>query len=88
MRAAQLIEPGIVEVLDIPTPESGDAAVIRMETLGLCGTDLSIVAGKVPVEMPRVMGHEGLGTIEVAGSSGAFGVGQRVLINPGLFWNV
>ena len=85
MRAAQLIEPGVVEVLDVPTPESGDAAVIRMETLGLCGTDLSIVAGKIPVEMPRVMGHEGIGTIEVAGPTADFEAGQRVLINPGLF---
>ena len=58
--------------------------MIKMETLGLCGTDLSIVAGKVPVEMPRVVGHEGIGTIEVAGPSGAFDVGQRVLINPGI----
>jgi threonine dehydrogenase-like Zn-dependent dehydrogenase len=75
----------VVEVVDRSPPESDESAVIRMETLGLCGTDLSIVAGKIPVEMPRVMGHEGIGTIEVAGSSGAFGVGQRVLINPGLF---
>ena len=85
MRAAQLTSPGVVEVVDLSPPESEGSAVIRMETLGLCGTDLSIVAGKVPVEMPRVMGHEGIGTIEVAGSSGAFAAGQRVLINPGLF---
>lgn len=59
-----------------------------MEMLGLCGTDLSIVAGKIPVEMPRVMGHEGIGVVEVAGSTAAFRAGQRVLINPGLFCEV
>ena len=85
MRTAQLTEPGIVEVVDMPTPESGGSAVIQMKTLGLCGTDLSIVAGKIPVEMPRVMGHEGIGIVEAAGPTAAFGVGQRVLINPGFF---
>lgn len=85
MRAAQLTEPGVVEVIDSPPPDSEGSAVVRMEMLGLCGTDLSIVAGKIPVEMPRVMGHEGVGVVEVAGSTSAFGTGQRVLINPGLF---
>ncbi|MCY3636346.1 MAG: alcohol dehydrogenase catalytic domain-containing protein [bacterium] len=88
MRAAQLTEPGVVEVVDSPPPESDGSAIVRMEMLGLCGTDLSIVAGKVPVEMPRVMGHEGIGVVEVAGTKAAFGTGQRVLINPGLFCGV
>ncbi|MDE0238447.1 MAG: alcohol dehydrogenase catalytic domain-containing protein, partial [bacterium] len=81
-------ERGVVLVVDSPLPESDGSAVIRMEMLGLCGTDLSIVAGKIPVEMPRVMGHEGIGIVEVAGSAAAFRTGQRVLINPGLFCEV
>lgn len=88
MRSAQLTKPGVVEIVDAPDPESDDSVVIRMEILGLCGTDLSIVAGKIPVEMPRVMGHEGIGVIEVASSTSSFGAGQRVLINPGLFCEV
>lgn len=85
MRAAQLTEPGVVEVVDSPLPNSDGSAIIRMEMLGLCGTDLSIVAGKIPVDMPRVMGHEGIGVVEATGSTAAFGAGQRVLVNPGLF---
>ena len=85
MRAAQLTQPGVVEVVDAPTPEPDGSAIIRMEMLGLCGTDLSIVAGKIPVETPRVMGHEAIGVVEVAGSAGRFDAGQRVLVNPGLF---
>ena len=88
MRAAQLTEPGVVEVVDSPPPEADGSAVIRMETLGLCGTDLSIVHGKVPVEMPRVIGHEGIGVIEVASSASRFSASERVLINPGLFCEV
>ena len=84
MRAAQLTDVGVVEVSNVPTPDSGEAAVVRLETVGLCGTDTSIVSGKIPVEMPRVMGHEGVGVIEVPGSEAAFGVGQRVLIDPGV----
>ncbi|WP_420638657.1 zinc-dependent alcohol dehydrogenase [Candidatus Poriferisocius sp.] len=85
MRAAQLTEPGVVEIVDVPMPDAGSAAIVRMQTLGLCGTDVSIVAGKIPVEIPRVMGHEGVGVIELSGPSAAFEVGQRVLINPGFF---
>ena len=88
MRAAQLTEPGVIEVVDTPEPESDGSVVIRMETLGLCGTDLSIVAGKIPVKTPRVMGHEGIGVVEIASATSPFGTGQRVLINPGLFCDV
>lgn len=82
MRSVQLIEPGLTEVREVPEPDDTGMAMVRMHTVGLCGTDSSIVAGKIPVELPRIMGHEGVGVVENAGPLGAVSVGDRVLIDP------
>ncbi|MFV2039312.1 MAG: zinc-binding dehydrogenase [Acidimicrobiales bacterium] len=84
MRGVQLIQPGVVEVREVPEPDGKGKAIVRMHTVGLCGTDSSIVAGKMPVEMPRILGHEGVGVIDQVGPLGAAAAGQRVLIDPGI----
>src|SRR5215213_9786348 len=84
MQGVQLIERGVIEVRDVPMPDAGGMAMIRMQTVGVCGTDSSIVAGKIPVVLPRIMGHEGVGVVEREGPLGAVAVGQRVLIDPGV----
>jgi threonine dehydrogenase-like Zn-dependent dehydrogenase len=53
-----------------------------VESVGICGTDLSIYAGKIPVAYPRVMGHEIVGTLRTAGAD--LGEGTRVLVDPGI----
>jgi threonine dehydrogenase-like Zn-dependent dehydrogenase len=63
-------------------PRGPDDVVVRVEAVGLCGTDLSIHAGKIPVEYPRVMGHEIVGTV-LAGGSGV-DPGTRILVDPGI----
>ena len=60
MRGVQLIKPGVVEVRDIAVPAADSQALVRIKTVGVCGTDSSIIAGKIPVELPRTMGHEGV----------------------------
>jgi threonine dehydrogenase-like Zn-dependent dehydrogenase len=56
--------------------------VVRAESVGICGTDLSIHAGKIPVDYPRVMGHEIVGT--VYGAGGGLDEGTTVLVDPGI----
>jgi L-iditol 2-dehydrogenase len=56
--------------------------VVRVESVGICGTDLSIHAGKIPVDYPRVMGHEIVGTV-ISGASDDE-VDTRVLVDPGI----
>jgi len=84
MLSARLIEPGRVEVGEVDLPDGRGLAVVRMQTLGVCGTDASIVAGKIPVELPRVLGHEGIGIVEQSGPLGLVATGSRVLIDPGI----
>jgi threonine dehydrogenase-like Zn-dependent dehydrogenase len=55
--------------------------VVRVGSVGICGTDLSIYAGKIPVDYPRVMGHEIVGTVVSGGRDDR--VGTRVLVDPG-----
>ena len=90
MRAVVLVEKGKTEVQDIPVPdvERTGNALVRIQTAGLCGTDTSIVAGKLPTDLPRIMGHEAVGLIEVPGRQGNQAVGQRVLIDPGIACDV
>lgn len=86
MRAVVLVEPGRTEVQDVPVPDVSQSgnALVRIQTAGLCGTDSSIVSGKIPAELPRIMGHEAVGVVEIAGRQGLIEPGQRVLIDPGI----
>lgn len=83
MKAALLTAPRRIELrdTDAPKPEPHEVAV-RVESVGICGTDLSIHAGKIPVAYPRVIGHEIVGTVHT-GADGV-GVGERVLVDPGI----
>jgi L-iditol 2-dehydrogenase len=56
--------------------------VVRVESVGICGTDLSIHAGKIPVDYPRVMGHEVVGTV-ISGERGNKAA-PRVVVDPGI----
>lgn len=58
-------------------------ALVRMHHTSICGTDLHILQGDVPtVEHGRILGHEGVGTIDSLGSAvDGFFVGDHVLIS-------
>ena len=73
---------GWEEVPD-PTVENPDDAVVRVDCVTICGTDLHILKGDVPtVEPGRILGHEAVGTVEAVGSGVRnLGVGDRVLIS-------
>ena len=82
MRGVQLLEPGHTELREVPIPDAEGRALVRVQTVGVCGTDSSIIAGKIPASLPQIMGHEAVGAVEQAGPLGAVPVGQRVLIDP------
>jgi L-iditol 2-dehydrogenase len=87
LKAALLTGPGRIDLRDADDPLGGPGdVVVRVESVGICGTDLSIYAGKIPVEYPRVMGHEIVGTVVSGGSDDE--VGTRVLVDPGFVCGV
>ncbi|GIF02062.1 alcohol dehydrogenase catalytic domain-containing protein [Paractinoplanes rishiriensis] len=68
------------EIPDAAIQDPRDA-IIRVDTVTICGTDLHILGGDVPeVEAGRVLGHEAVGTVvEVGGGVNGLAIGDRVL---------
>ena len=60
-------EPLIGEELRIPEPGPG-AALARVDYGGICGTDVHLQQGRLPIPTPIVMGHEAVGRIERLGA--------------------
>src|ERR1700744_3318004 len=82
MRAVSLQRPGHAEVVDLHEPirRTGEL-LLRVEIVGLCGTDLNSFRGRNPlVTFPRVIGHEISATV-VEGSS-RVPAGSRVTVSP------
>jgi threonine dehydrogenase-like Zn-dependent dehydrogenase len=83
MRAAVVIGPGEVAVVDVPLPAPGPGEVrLRVEGCGVCASNLTPWAGpdwmSFPTE-PGSLGHEAWGTIDALGEGGAGPpVGTRV----------
>lgn len=77
MRAAVSRQVGSIELEDIdrPVPSFGEV-LVKLGAVGVCQTDHSALAGRLPIPMPIVLGHEGAGVVE--------GVGAGVdHLNPG-----
>jgi propanol-preferring alcohol dehydrogenase len=73
-----------LEVADTDTPRpSSHQALIRLETSGLCHTDIHAARGEWPVKptAPFIPGHEGVGIVEEIGSDvHGLAVGTRVAV--------
>ncbi len=82
--AAALVvsSPGVVSLEQRGRPVPGPGEVlIQPAAVGLCGTDLDILAGRIDpayVRYPLVLGHEWSGTV-LASESGALPPGTRVV---------
>jgi len=86
MNAMVLTAPGTLaaETVAVPASRPGEV-LVRVTHTGLCGTDLKIYTGAIPVRHPLIMGHEVAG--EVAGGELPAGLsrGDRVILDPVLF---
>ncbi len=82
MRAVVLAGPGALRVEDIAPPRSSGRALVAVREVGICGTDMKILSGSVPVTYPRVLGHEMVGEVVEAGPHNTFAPGDRVLLDP------
>jgi alcohol dehydrogenase len=85
MKAAVYRGPGKVEWSDVALPEMQDPrdAIVRVDAVTICGTDLHILKGDVPEVTPgRILGHEAVGTVlEVGAAVTGITEGARVLIS-------
>lgn len=61
--------------------------MVRVDSVGICGTDVSIHSGKIPVDYPRILGHEIVGIVENSGEGPAandVALGGKVIVDPGI----
>ena len=97
MRAVVLTGVNRLELRDVPSPSpSAHEVRVRVAAVGLCGTDLHIVAGHanynqdangrvIPfAEAPQILGHEIAGVVEDVGRDvGDLRAGDRVIVDQG-----
>jgi 2-desacetyl-2-hydroxyethyl bacteriochlorophyllide A dehydrogenase len=82
MRAVTFQGPEQVRVEEKPEPEfaAGDDAIVQVDTTAVCGSDLHIYHGRVPVEEGFTIGHEFVGTVLAVGDDvDRVGIGDRVV---------
>lgn len=68
---------------EVPDPEIGpDDVMVRIGTVGVCGTDVHITQGLFPAEPPQILGHEASGEIiEVGENINPDRIGESVVLN-------
>jgi len=88
-KVALLVESRRIEIDEFDVPEIGaDAALLKVEQAGLCGTDYKLYAGGLAKKYPIIPGHEILGFIERIGPDMArkhgLAVGDRVVVEASI----
>jgi alcohol dehydrogenase len=85
MRALVYHGPGVKawEEVAKPTVIADTDAIVRVDAVTICGTDLHILKGDVPaVTDGRILGHEAVGTVDEIGTGVKnLRVGDRVLVS-------
>jgi L-iditol 2-dehydrogenase len=86
MRAAFLKTEGRLVMIDaqMPTIQSPDHVLIKVKTVGICGSEVHAFRGSHPFrKAPVIPGHEMAGDIaSVGGSVANFKKGDRVIVDP------
>ncbi|WP_067674159.1 zinc-dependent alcohol dehydrogenase [Nocardia miyunensis] len=85
MKAATLVAPERISVIEVPQPAPGPREVlVRMRGVGLCGSDLSVYRGHRTVpQVPWILGHEGVGDIVAVGAEvDEQRIGEQIAIEP------
>lgn len=85
MKAMVLRAPRELHLAEVERPVLGhNQVLVRVTHSGVCGTDLHIYEGAIPVRHPLIMGHEMIGVVE-AGADATLPAGTRVIVDPALY---
>ncbi len=86
VRAAVLdaVQHVVVRHVDAPTLEADDQVLIRVRTVGVCGSEVHAYNGTHPFRKPpAILGHEMAGdVVEVSAAVTRFSAGDRVIVDP------
>jgi len=85
MKAMVLRGPRALGVEEVERPAFGrNEVLVRVTHGGVCGTDLHIYEGAIPVRHPLIMGHEMIGVVEDGGDA-TLHRGDRVIVDPAIY---
>ncbi|MGH8562469.1 MAG: alcohol dehydrogenase catalytic domain-containing protein, partial [Nevskiales bacterium] len=80
------VAPGKMELYEAASPAPGPGqAVVRVEVVGLCGSDYHLFMGRHPyAQFPQTQGHEFAGIVEALPDDydGPIAAGDRVAVEP------
>jgi L-iditol 2-dehydrogenase len=85
MKALMFTDIKQLQLQDVPRPEieSPDDVIVKVKSVGICGSDLHGYTGQSGRRTPPlIMGHEFTGEVEAVGSANGVTAGQRVAIQP------
>jgi threonine dehydrogenase-like Zn-dependent dehydrogenase len=83
MKAAVLVKPLHIEIGEHPVPAPGPGQLrIRLQEVGICGSDVHYFGGHRPLPEPTIIGHEGWGYIDALGEGVKREIGERVVVDP------
>ena len=69
LKAAVLREFGKLSIEELKKPEpQKDEVLIKVNSVGVCHSDLHVIKGHIPFPLPAVLGHEVAGTVEKLGN--------------------
>ncbi len=60
-------QPLVLRQYPLPASLEPGAALVRTEMAGICGTDVHLWKGELPINLPVILGHETVGRIERLG---------------------
>jgi len=87
VRQVVIPQAGTVDVTEVEAPRpAADEALVRVEAVGICGSDIHTFQGEHPfVSYPVWPGHELVGTVESVGEGVDLALlGMRVALEPSL----
>ena len=87
MQTVVLEQPGSLALRETPPPEGPlpqDEALVRVQRVGVCGSDLKAFKGEMPfLSYPRVLGHElGVEILEIGPNAAGLRAGDRAAVEP------
>jgi threonine dehydrogenase-like Zn-dependent dehydrogenase len=80
--------PLVLRDYAVPTRPEAGAVLVRTEMAGICGTDVHLWKGELPIALPVILGHETVGHIEALGEGVEMDwTGQPLRVGDRVTWN-
>lgn len=81
-------EPLVARQFSLPDSLEPGAVLIKTEMAGICGTDVHLWKGELPIQLPVILGHETVGRIEQLGTRvNSDWSGQPLSLGDRVTWN-